>query len=93
MLYETTPRQKESYLRFFEGYEEDEAEAYVEPKDAIEKGAIDSIETEKNKSAGKEKNKNSATSTSPPTRNNKQPQTTKETRDRNTQQKTTWQKP
>ena len=35
MLYETTPRQKESYLRFFEAYEEDEGEVYVEPKDAI----------------------------------------------------------
>ena len=35
MLYETTPRQKQSYLQFFEGYEEDEGEPFMEPKDAI----------------------------------------------------------
>ena len=37
MLYETTPRQKKSYLQFFEGYEEDEGEPFMEPKDALVK--------------------------------------------------------
>ena len=35
MLFETTPRQKQSYLQFFEGFEEDEGEPFTEPKDAL----------------------------------------------------------
>lgn len=83
MLYETTPRQKESYLRFFEGYKEDEGETYVQPRDAIEKGTRDANENEKTNtstSAGK----NNTSSSDPPS------QTSQSTPKPPTKTKPTW---
>lgn len=68
-LYETTPRQKQSYLQFFEGYEEDEGEPFTEPKDAIT--TLTTPSTETGPSTKKRKNEDTVTETAPPTKKRK----------------------
>lgn len=91
MLYETTPRQKQSYLQFFEGYEEDEGEPFMEPKDAIVEKSTTPTPTsnETNSSTKKRKNDDTSSETASSAKKRKNEETTSSAEDSpSTQQQT-----